>query len=403
MQVARAAPAPAEESYRAAESERSSRRLTAAARQPPAYSRRPTAAAHSRRLYLPTIVIAGLAAWLSYRGWTALAQTGVARSFDAGRYNLAGPVVLGFVLTVCVLEQVFPAQRRPLLARGHLLDFCYAVFYALLVIPLVVLLGSGFSDLLADNAPWLVLPRATGVPGWCFVGLAVLGIDAVDWLTHLANHRLTALWRLHAVHHSQEELSILTTYRAHPLVHVSFLLSAVPVLAVADNTTTPAVVLTAYACLGALPHANVRWTYGKLGRIFISPAYHRIHHSATGRLDINLGTVFAIWDVLSRRAVFPAPYKNKNKNKNKRKEQGQRTADTVIETGLSGRPIPVEQAGATTPGPHHAHPASRTLHIDPDGDTVTTIQRTHRSTQRSKGGMIGCSTSWTPGCSSPPA
>jgi hypothetical protein len=32
-----------------------------------------------------------------------------------------------------------PAQRRPLLARGHLFDFCYAVFYALLVIPLVVL------------------------------------------------------------------------------------------------------------------------------------------------------------------------------------------------------------------------------------------------------------------------
>ena len=81
----------------------------------------------------------------------------MARFFDAGRYNLAGPVVLGFVLTVCVLEQVFPAQRRPLLARGHLLDFCYAVFYALLVIPLVVLLGSGFSDLLAWLAPWLVL------------------------------------------------------------------------------------------------------------------------------------------------------------------------------------------------------------------------------------------------------
>ena len=45
--------------------------------------------------------------------------------------------------------------------------------------------------------------------------------------------------------HSQEELSILTTYRARPLVHVSFLFSAVPVLAVADNTAAPAVVLTA--------------------------------------------------------------------------------------------------------------------------------------------------------------
>jgi hypothetical protein len=96
MQVARAAPTPAGESYKAAESQhasrqRASRRLN---------SRR----LNSRRLNLPTIVIAGLAAWLSYRGWTALAETGVARSFDAGRYNLAGPVVLGFVLTVCVLE-----------------------------------------------------------------------------------------------------------------------------------------------------------------------------------------------------------------------------------------------------------------------------------------------------------
>jgi hypothetical protein len=78
----------------------------------------------------------------------------VGRSFDDGRYQLAGPVVLGFVLTVCVLEQASPAQRRPLLARGHLLDFCYALFYALLVIPLVVLLGAGFSDLLAGAAPW---------------------------------------------------------------------------------------------------------------------------------------------------------------------------------------------------------------------------------------------------------
>jgi sterol desaturase/sphingolipid hydroxylase (fatty acid hydroxylase superfamily) len=287
-----------------------------------------------RGFYLPTIAITGLAAWLSWRGWHALSQVGLARSIDAGRFELAGPVVLGFVLVVCVIEQICPAQRRPVLARGHLLDFCYAVFYALLVVPLIVLLGAGFAGLLARLEPWLVLPRAPGVPGWCFVCLAVLGIDAVDWLAHLANHRINPLWRLHAVHHSQEELSILTTYRAHPLVHVSFLLSAVPILAVEANTVTPAAVFTAYACLGALPHANVRWTYGRVGRILVSPAYHRIHHSATGRLDINLGTVFAVWDMLSRRAVFPA----------------RAAADRMaIVTGLHGRPVPVEQSG---PRPH---------------------------------------------------
>jgi len=280
-----------------------------------------------RRLYLPTVVIAALAAWLSWRGWHVLGQSGVGRSINAGQWELAGPAVIGFVVVVFSVEQLWPAQRRPLLARGHLLDLGYLLFYAMLVVPLVVLIGAGFAGLLASAAPWLVLPPMPAVPRWCFVALAVLGIDAVDWLAHFGNHRVTALWRLHAVHHSQEELSILTTYRTHPLVHVSFLISAIPILAVESNTATPAAVLTVYACLGALPHANVRWTYGKLGRIMISPAYHRIHHSATGRLDINLGTVFPFWDMLSRRAVFPQP------------------GGQAIPTGLAGRPIPVEQSG----------------------------------------------------------
>jgi sterol desaturase/sphingolipid hydroxylase (fatty acid hydroxylase superfamily) len=282
------------------------------------------------RLYLPTFAIASLAGWLAWRGWTILGRDGVGPSVHAGRYELAGPAVLAFVAVVFAVEQLRPAQPRPLLARGHRLDVAYLLFYAVAVVPLIVLLGAGFATLLARLAPWLVLPRVPGVPGWCFVVLAVVGIDAVDWLAHLGNHKITTLWRLHAVHHSQEELSILTTYRAHPLVHVSFLISAIPVLAVASNAATPAVVLTAYACLGALPHANVRWTYGRVGLVLISPAYHRIHHAATGRLDINLGTVFPFWDMVSRRAVFPE----------------RRGASGASRTGLEGRPVPVEQSGS---------------------------------------------------------
>jgi sterol desaturase/sphingolipid hydroxylase (fatty acid hydroxylase superfamily) len=284
-------------------------------------------ASRVRRLYLPTAVVAAVAAWLSWQGWQELGESGPARSIRAGEFQLAGPAVLAFVAVVFLIEQVRPAERRPILARGHLLDMGYLLAYALVVVPLIVLIGAGFSSELARHAPWLVLPHISGVPGWCFIGPALLAIDALDWLAHLGNHRITSLWRLHAVHHSQEELSILTTFRAHPLVHVSFLISAVPVLAIASNAVTPTAVFTAYACLGALPHANVRWTYGKAGSVLISPAYHRIHHSATGRLDINLGTVFTIWDVASRRAVFPAAGK------------------AVVVTGLSGRPVPVEQSG----------------------------------------------------------
>jgi sterol desaturase/sphingolipid hydroxylase (fatty acid hydroxylase superfamily) len=280
-----------------------------------------------RGVAVPTVAIAAVTGLLAWRGWDALRGYGPLRSIHAGQVSLAGPVVLGFVLVVFVIEQIGPAERHNLFARGHVLDVGYMLAHALLVVPVIILIGTGFSTSLARVAPWLVLPRNSAVPHWCYVALAVVAIDAVDWLAHLANHRISSLWRLHAVHHSQEELSIFSTFRTHPLVHVSFVISAIPVLALAANGATPAAVLTAYACLGALPHANVRWSYGWLGKVCVSPAYHRRHHAPTGRLDVNMGTVFTVWDRMSRRAVYLEP------------------GDTAAPTGLGGRPIPVEQSG----------------------------------------------------------
>jgi sterol desaturase/sphingolipid hydroxylase (fatty acid hydroxylase superfamily) len=279
-----------------------------------------------RRIAAPTVAITAATGWLAWRGWVALQSYGPLRSIRAGQAELAGPVVLGFVLVVFVIEAFAPAERHRVFARGHVLDVGYMLAHALVVVPLIILIGTGFSSSLARVAPWLVLPRNTAIPHWCYIAIAVVAIDAVDWLAHLANHKITSLWRLHAVHHSQEELSILSTFRTHPLVHVSFVISAVPVLALASNAATPAAVLTAYACLGALPHANVRWSYGRLGKVFVSPAYHRLHHAPTGRLDINMGTVLTIWDRMTRRAVDAVP------------------SAVVAPTGLAGRPIPVEQS-----------------------------------------------------------
>ena len=284
-----------------------------------------TRSGYSRRLYLPTFLIAAAAAWLAWNGWEELSEFGPLGAIHAQQAELAGPAVIAFVLAVFVIEQIRPAERHRVLARGHVLDLIYLLSYALIVVPIIALIGKGFSGALLHAAPWMVLPRTSAVPHWLIVAAAVVAIDAMDWLAHLGNHKLNSLWRLHAVHHSQEELSILTTFRAHPLVHVSFLVSSLPVLALIANDATPAAVLTVYACLGALPHANVRWTYGRAGLLFISPAYHRIHHSATGRLDINLGTVLTVWDAATRRAVFPA-----------------RGAEPVV-TGLTSRPVPVEQ------------------------------------------------------------
>jgi hypothetical protein len=92
------------------------------------------------------------------------------------------------------------------------------------------------------------------------------------------------------------------------------------------------VLITIYVCVGTLQHANLRWTFGPLGRVIVSPAYHRLHHDRANQA-VNLGVVLTIWDVLARCASFPA------------------RGDAVGRTGLDGRPVPVEQDGSAAPGP----------------------------------------------------
>jgi sterol desaturase/sphingolipid hydroxylase (fatty acid hydroxylase superfamily) len=69
-----------------------------------------------------------------------------------------------------------------------------------------------------------------GLPRWALVAVVLVLMDLANWTSHLLNHRVSSFWRYHALHHTQEEMSILTSFRAHPLVHTSFQLAAVPLI-----------------------------------------------------------------------------------------------------------------------------------------------------------------------------
>jgi len=155
-----------------------------------------------------------------------------------------------------------------------------------------------------------------------------VAMDACNWLAHLANHRIHALWRFHELHHSQEDMSVLTVFRTHPLIHVSYLVALVPAIVLLASGTMPTVLLVVYGAIVAFAHSNTNLGFGPLDRILVSPNFHRIHHRLDGRQDVNLGFAFSIWDQLFHRAVFPTE------------------ATISAPTGLPGRPLIVEQAGS---------------------------------------------------------
>jgi sterol desaturase/sphingolipid hydroxylase (fatty acid hydroxylase superfamily) len=283
-----------------------------------------------RRLCPSSFALAGITAAIVWVAVAALLRQGrLGAVLSAGRAELAAPLLVALVVATGICERIWPAERRTVLARGHVQDACYLALHAIAVIPLMTLLSVGAATLIGDHAPWIELRSTEHWPGWLLVPLTVVAMDAANWLAHYADHRLGALWRFHALHHSQEELSVLTSFRAHPLMHTTgFLLATVPVVALMPTRPIAPVLITAYVCVGTLQHANLRWTFGPAGRVIVSPAYHRQHH-APDTQHVNLGVVLTIWDVLAGRARFPA------------------RSDAAGRTGLDGRPVPVEQDAAT--------------------------------------------------------
>jgi len=278
-------------------------------------------------LCLPSIGLGAGTAWLLWVGVTTLERDGTLRAtLAAGRAEIAAPLILGVVAVVLVCERVWPAERRRAFARGHVHDAYWFVLHLAAVVPLMTLLGVAFGHLLGGLDRWIGLSWTASWPRWSIFALTLGLMDGCNWVAHWAEHRFAPLWRMHAVHHTQEELSVLTSFRAHPLSHwAGFLLATLPVIVLLDGRALAPEFITVYISLSTLSHANVPWSFGPLGKILVSPAYHRLHHSLDGPPGVNLGVVLTIWDVLARRARFP--------------ESGA----PACRTGIRGRPLVTEQ------------------------------------------------------------
>lgn len=259
------------------------------------------------RLSLSTLGVAAATSGLVWMAVSSLERRGgLGSSLAAGRAELLAPLVLGLVVATLLCERRWPAEGRPVLARGHLHDGTFFALHVIVVVPLMTLLGVAFAQLLGTHVSWLEVPGTASWPGWLLLAVTIVLMDGANWLAHWADHRFAPLWRLHALHHSQEELSVLTSFRAHPLSHLpGFLLATFPVIALMGGHSMAPALITGYICLGTLPHANLNWSFGPLGRIVVSPAYHRLHHALDGKDGYNLGVVLTVWDVLARRAQFP--------------------------------------------------------------------------------------------------
>lgn len=144
---------------------------------------------------------------------------------------------------------------------------------------------------LSEWAPWLKL----------IIGVLVL--DFAIWIQHVLFHAVPVLWRLHRLHHADQDFDVTTGLRFHPL---EILLSMVIKAGVILMLGIPVAAVLFFEILlnatSMFNHGNVhiparldRW----LRWLVVSPDMHRVHHSwYPDETNANFGFNLPWWDRL---------------------------------------------------------------------------------------------------------
>jgi sterol desaturase/sphingolipid hydroxylase (fatty acid hydroxylase superfamily) len=133
--------------------------------------------------------------------------------------------------------------------------------------------------------------------------VAVAALDLAFYAAHVSWHKIPALWRFHAVHHSDPAVDVTTAIRQHP-VESALRYAALGAMAVAIGPSPAAFAAyrTASALSALLEHANLRAPRrldGVLSLVTTWPHMHKVHHSRSREeTDTNYGNIFSWWDRL---------------------------------------------------------------------------------------------------------
>ena len=144
-----------------------------------------------------------------------------------------------------------------------------------------------------------------GLRGVAEILATVIVLDLWDYWLHLANHKVSFLWRFHKAHHSDMEIDVTTASR----FHIGELLISGAVKCLMIIVWGPSlwglvvfeVILTAAS---EFHHSNTNISMrqqDRLETIIVTPRMHRCHHALhRSCFNTNFSTIFSLWDRLFR-------------------------------------------------------------------------------------------------------
>jgi sterol desaturase/sphingolipid hydroxylase (fatty acid hydroxylase superfamily) len=210
-------------------------------------------------------------------------------------------IAIGFLI-FSVMERVFSLRPVKKPWRSTLLDLQYALL-SMLYPPFIYFIISIFFGLLALHVD--ANPHNPRISPLLFARQLLILLfvrDCLIYIRHRVFH-LRPVWAFHSIHHSSEEVNWLSAVRFHPAENIIEATGEILLfIACTILGFDPAVLSVGGVIIGfynLFIHSNLRWTFGPLRYILVSPVFHRWHHSDLPEAaDKNFAAMFSCLDLM---------------------------------------------------------------------------------------------------------
>ena len=217
----------------------------------------------------------------------------------------------GVLLTLVLWEVFFPHHlSQPQKAKRWFSNIFMTVFNTVLVrfgMPVSLLFISNYTN---DNG-YSVLSYIS-IPAIYKTILSVILLDFLIYIQHLVFHKVSFLWRLHLVHHSDIDLDVSSALRFHPLeIIISYLYKAFLIFLFGFSLESIIIFEIILNGMAMFNHSNIAIHHSfdqLLSYLVVTPSIHRVHHSIVVReTHSNFGFNIVLWDRIFQTFIQKKP------------------------------------------------------------------------------------------------
>lgn len=208
----------------------------------------------------------------------------------------------GMLTMVVVIEYFFPKRRLKIAKTERWTRNLTLVSINVLVVRTLIPFTAASTSIYSEQQQ-IGLFYLFSFPFFLLFIISIILLDLLIYLQHLSFHHIPLFWKLHKIHHIDQEIDVTTGLRFHPLeIILSTLIKCGAVLSLGIPFIAVVMFEVLLNATAMFNHGNISLPV-KIDRylrlILVTPDMHRVHHSVIPKeTNSNFGFNLPWWDRL---------------------------------------------------------------------------------------------------------